>query len=319
MKYITIFLISVFLLFPVLLALCLPRTVTPQEVPGIYGGKGDELFVTCLDVKTGEVSAVNLEEHVVGVLAAEMPAAYEPDALKAQAVAARSYILSKTDAPNAQHPTAAICTDSTHCKGWLSKEEAEAKWKADERKKYWKKLKSAVKETCGEYMVYDDEVVEAFFFATSGGKTENSEDVWSTSLPYLRSVESPEDKEGTNYRSSAVFTFDEFFLRISPYVGGVPKGGAPSISAPKRTEGGSVAEITVCGKSFKGSEIRSIFGLKSANFTVTVSGDKVIFDVVGHGHGVGMSQTGANEMAKNGKNYTEILKHYYTNIQIVKM
>jgi stage II sporulation protein D len=255
----------------------------------------------------------------VGVLAAEMPAIYEQDALMAQAVAARSYILSKSNSPNADHPTAVICTDPAHCKGWLSQEEAEGKWKAGERKKYWKKLKSAVRDTCGEYMIYGDEVVEAFFFATSGGKTENSEDVWSTSLPYLRSVESPEDEYGKNYRSSAVFTFDEFYSTIKPYVGNIPKGGTPDISRPKRTQGGSVAEITICGKTLKGSEVRGIFGLKSANFTVTVYDGKVTFDVVGYGHGVGMSQTGANEMAKNGKKYTEILQHYYTNIQIVKM
>ncbi len=319
MKYITVFLISVILLFPVLLALCLPRTVAPQEANGAYGNSAEEVTVTCLDVKTGKVSSVGLEEHLVGVLAAEMPAAYDSEALKAQAVAARSYILSKMNAPNAQHPEATICTDSTHCKGWLSKSQAEGKWKSNERKKYWEKLKSAVKDTCGEYMIYEDAVVEAFFFATSGGKTENSEDVWSASLPYLRSVESPEDEKGTNYHSTAEFTFDEFYSKITPYVGSVQKDGAPSVSVPKRTQGGSVAEITICGKTFKGKEVRSIFGLKSANFTVTVSDGKVAFDVVGYGHGVGMSQSGANEMAKNGKKYTEILQHYYTNIQIVKM
>ncbi len=319
MKYITAFLMSVFLLFPLLLALCMPREIKNDDLPKVYENSGEEFFVSCLNVKSNDVSMVSLEEHLVGVLAAEMPAAYETDALMAQAVAARSYILSKMDAVNSDHPEAVICTDPNHCKGWLSQEESLAKWKPEERKSNWNKLKSAVSTTRGEYMIYEDEVVEAFFFATSGGKTENSEDVWSTSLPYLRSVESPEDKEGTNYRSTAVFTFNEFYSRISPYVGNIPKGGAPSISAPRRTAGGSIAEITICGKNFRGSEIRSIFGLKSANFTVTVSGDKVRFDVVGYGHGVGMSQTGANEMAKNGKKYTEILQHYYTNIQIAKM
>ena len=133
-------------------------------------------------------------------------------------------------------------------------------------------------------------------------------------------MESPEDPNTANYRSSAVFTLNEFYSKIRPYISGeLPTGVAPSISVQKRTEGGSVSQITICGKTFKGSEIRSIFGLKSANFSVAVSGDKVSFDVVGYGHGVGMSQTGANEMAKLGKKYTEILKHYYTNIQIVKM
>lgn len=319
MKYITAFLMSVFLLFPVLLALCMPREIKNNNLPKNFKSDGKELSVSCLNVKTNDVSMVNLEEHLVGVLAAEMPAVYEADALMAQAVAARSYILSKMDAANPDHPNATICTDPNHCKGWLSQDEAYEKWKEDECRKNWKKLKTAVSATRGEYMIYEDKVVEAFFFATSGGKTENSEDVWSTSLPYLRSVESPEDKDGTNYHSAAVFTLDEFYSRIGPYVGTVHKGGAPSISAPKRTEGGSIAEITICGKAFRGNEVRSIFGLKSANFTVTLLDDKVRFDVVGYGHGVGMSQTGANEMAKNGKKYTEILQHYYTNIQIAKM
>lgn len=318
--YTTSFLLLVFLLFPGVLALCRPRRTMPKGMAEAQQGKADELFVTCLNVKTNEVLNVDLEEHLVGVLAAEMPAAYEPESLKAQAVAARSYIISKSNVTNPGHPAAAICTDSNHCKGWLSLEEADAKWKPEERDKNRRKLQKAVKATRGEYMIYQDEVVEAFFFAASGGKTENSEDVWSTSLPYLRSVKSPEDEASANYRSSAVFTLDEFCTKISPYVSGeLPAGAAPSISAPKRTEGGSVAQITICGKTFKGSEIRSIFGLKSANFTVEVSEDKVRFDVVGYGHGVGMSQTGANEMAKLGKKYTEILKHYYTNIQIVKM
>ncbi len=319
-KHITIFFLSVFVFFPVILALCFPRNVKTRTSENIAQEKGDELFITSLNVKTNDVSRVALEEYLVGVLAAEMPVAYEPEALKAQAVAARSFIISKINTINPQHPSATICTDPNHCKGWVSQQDAYAKWKFEEREKNWKKLQKAVKNTYGEYMMYEDSVVEAFFFATSGGKTENSEDVWSTSLPYLRSVESPEDKNSKNYRSSAVFNLAEFYSKIQPYFSNnLPKDSVPVISSPERTEGGSVAKITICGKTFTGKEIRKIFELKSANFSIAVSGDEVTFDVVGYGHGVGMSQTGANEMAKNGKKYTEILQHYYTNIQIVKM
>ena len=166
-------------------------------------------------------------------------------------------------------------------------------------------------------MVSDGEVVEAFFFAGSGGRTENAEDVWGGSRPYLKSVPSEGDADEERLYSEAHFTNDEF-CSILAANGADISGGFPSIGEPSRTEGGSVREMTIGGKSFRGTEIRRMFGLKSAIFTLSRTDGGVTFSVRGSGHGVGMSQYGANSMARNGKKYTEILSHYYTNIQIVK-
>jgi len=311
------FIFTLIFIFPIILGLCFPRSIS--SVPKINNGYSDapDYTVTCLDTKTNTVSEVNLEEYLTGVLAAEMPASYESEALKAQAVAARSYILYKVNKENPEHPNASICTNPSHCKGWLSEADAKSKWDSNEQTKYWQKLRSAVKSTEGQYLVYENNIVEACFFSSGGSRTENSEDVWQASLPYLRSVENPEPIDST--LSQSVFTNDDFMKKITPHLDSSPPDDAPVFSDIQRTDGGSVATINVCGKIFKGTEIRSIFGLKSANFTVKTDNNTVTFDVIGNGHGVGMSQKGANQMAKDGKNYTEILSHYYTNIQIVKM
>ena len=315
--YIPIIFLSVFLL-PIILGLSFPRSISiiPYSHQAI---EDNSSFVTirCLNASTNTVSEVNLEDHLVGVLAAEMPASYDPEALKAQTVAARSYILSKLNKENPVHPNADICTNPTHCKGWLSEAEAKSKWEPKEQNAYWQKLQAAVLATTGEYMTYDDMVVEACFFASGGGRTENSEDVWQASLPYLRSVENPEPVNNTI--SQVTFTNDEFMQRLTSHSYNLQAITAPNFSDIIRTDGGSVATINICGETFKGTEVRTIFGLKSANFTIATDPDGVTFNVIGSGHGVGMSQKGANQMAKDGKKYTEILSHYYTNIQIVKM
>ena len=313
-----IILFSFIFIFPCLLGLCNPRRPSPLSDVSQSSTSDAEIFtVSCLNTKTNNISEVNLEDHLVGVLAAEMPASYEPEALKAQAVAARSYILSKLDKTNSEHPDAAICTDPTHCKGWLSETDAKDRWSDNEKNSNWQKLRTAVISTSGEYMLYDDQAVEACFFASGGSRTENSEDVWQASLPYLRSVENNEYSDTT--LSQTTFKAKEFIQILNNTGIQLPTDSTPTVSDISRTDGGAVASIKLCGKTFKGTEIRKIFGLKSANFTITVNADSVTFDVIGNGHGVGMSQKGANTMAKNGKNYTEILLHYYTNIQIVKM
>lgn len=294
---------------PIILALCFPRLSLANTPLSIFDRSRSQTFITVLNHKTNVIAEVPLENHLTGVLAAEMPAAYHTEALKAQAVAARSYILSKAQSTNPEHPEAIICTNPNHCKGWISEAEAKAKWTPAEASFNWKKLKSAVADTNGEYMVCDGETVEAFFFASSGGKTENSEDVWGGSRPYLKSVESPGDILSPDHISVIKITASDFSKKL-----GI--SAPPIIENISRTEGGSVSTITINKKSFKGTEIRSIFGLKSANFTIDINPDFVTFTVLGYGHGVGMSQTGANYMASIGKKYTEILSHYYTNIQI---
>ncbi len=276
-------------------------------------GKVEE--ISCFDIADGKVKICDLEEYLVGVLAAEMPAEYQLEALKAQAVAARSYILSKKDSKSDKHPTADICNDSAHCKGHIDEKTAKERW-GKKGNTYWQKLTRAAQETKGEYMIYGDEVVEAFFFARSGGRTENSEDVWGESLPYLRSVESEGDLSYPEFVSTAEFENNEARKLLG--IAENQNKDALSIGEITRTDGGNIKSIEIDGREFKGTEIRKIFNLRSADFDVTKTDKSVIFSVRGFGHGVGMSQFGANEMAKDGEKYTEILSHYYTNIQIIK-
>lgn len=304
------------IIFPIIAGLVAPAPVPAPDKPSPSESPLPPKEIKCLNITTGQVSVINLEDHLVGVLAAEMPADYHIEALKAQAVAARSYILNKSEAPNDQHPEAHICTDSKHCKGWLSEKEAKAKWKTEDRNRNWKKLKSAVHATKGEYMIYDSHAIEACFFASSGGRTENSEDVWGGSRPYLKSVESAESINQQVRTSTVTVNCSHFAAALGI---SLPPGTVPTFRNLTRTAGGSVAEVEICGKTFKGTQIRSIFGLKSANFTVTADSTNVTFSVLGYGHGVGMSQLGAHYMAESGQKYTEILSHYYTNIQIAKI
>lgn len=279
-----------------------------------------DVYLTVYNTASQKTEYVNIEEYLPGVIAAEMPASYESEALKAQAVAARSYIFYKLDTTSPDHPDAAVCDNSSHCKAHISKSEAKAKWSSTDADRYWEKIVEAVDATHGEYMVCDDEVVEAFFFAQSGGRTENSEDVWGESRPYLKSVESPENLSSQNNLSTKTLTFLEFRKILNNHNSKITvNSSAPVIGKISRTQGQSVKAITIDSITFTGREMRTIFGLKSANFTITLSQNSVIFSVIGYGHGVGMSQSGANEMAKNGKKYTEILSHYYTNIQIMKI
>lgn len=306
-------------IIPVLVGLFGGRREVGEDSKVLNDIKGD-IKISYLDAASNKVKRADLEEYLVGVVAAEMPAEYNIEALKAQAVAARCFIVSKIGKENPLHPDAAVCTDPGHCKAYIDEKTAKSKWKKDKAKEYWNKIEDAVKQTKGEYMVCDDEVVEAFFFARSGGRTENSEDVWGEERPYLRSVESLEDLQHPDALSEVEksnYEAREILRGIGP---DLPQGDQKlRIGKVTRTSGGCVDEIEIEGEVFKGTEIRQGFGLKSANFSVDGDNEKLKFTVLGYGHGVGMSQSGANYMAENGKNYTEILSHYYTNIQIVKM
>ena len=309
----------VFIIFPILLLFTVPVVLgLAAYKPDIHKApffiaKNNSISIPVLDCNTGKIRKTDLEDYIPGVVSAEMPALFHPEALKAQAVAARSYILSKLNSPPTQHPDAAVCNDPSHCKAYISKTDAKKQWEADKADLYYQKISDCCNATKGEYMAYQEEAIEAFFFSQSGGRTENARDVWGKDLPYLKSVESTENPP----QPSATVSIP--FGELRKNLGLKPNAAPPQIGKITRTDGGSVNTIEIDSISFKGTKIRSLFNLRSANFTVSLSDTDVIFTTVGYGHGVGMSQYGANEMAKNGKNYTEILSHYYTNIQIMKL
>lgn len=275
---------------------------------------------------TGEISVyfadknktetVEIEEYLRGVVAAEMPASFEKEALKAQAVAARSYALYRMENPTAEHPQAAVCTDFSHCKAYKTEEELKKSW-GEKDSEYLEKIADAVYQTAGEIITYNGEVAMAVFHSQAGsGRTENSKDVWGGDVPYLISVESHGENTAPNFYSTAVFSFDEFKGKLLSKQSDAVINSPEDIGTPQVSEGGSVKSITIGGKEFTGRDIRSLFGLRSSCFKIKSDESTVTFEVTGYGHGVGMSQYGANTMAKEGYNYIQILTHYYTGTKI---
>ena len=288
------------------------ETEAPPFVPGDLDSG---LALRVLDGET--VREMTLGEYLVGVVRAEMPAPFPREALKAQAVAARTYTLYKINTGGSHGDTADICTDSTCCQAYIAEERARANW-GDEADAYEKKVEEAVTGTDGQVMLYGGQPILAVFHSSSAGQTKSAGTVWTEDLPYLRSVASPEGEEVPNYYSRVEFSTAEFrekFLAACPEA---DLSGDESrwVGEVKRTEGSNVESITIGGVAVRGSRVRTIFGLRSASFDLEIGGGKAVFYVTGYGHGVGMSQYGANAMAKEGKTWREILLHYYTGVTI---
>lgn len=263
---------------------------------------------------------MTMETYLQGVVAAEMPAAFALEALKAQAVAARTFTLYRqSGAAMEEHHGADVCTDSTHCKAYLSPQEASSLW-GDQTEAYTEKIAQAVSETDGVAMYYDGSPILSVFHSTSSGRTEAAVDVWTQNLPYLQSVDSPGEEASPRYHGQVSYSLDEFkTLFTDAYSNADFSEDASSwFGTPERSEGGSVTAISVGGVTVSGQEMRQLCGLQSANFTITVEGETILFQTLGYGHGVGMSQYGAQAMALEGASYEEILRHYYTGVSIRK-
>lgn len=256
---------------------------------------------------TGTTESMSMTDYLTSVVAAEMPASFESEALKAQSVAARTYTIYKS---SQNLHEADVCTDFSHCQAFISTEEMHNVWGSD-FDKYYQKIRNAVISTKNEHLVYNDEPVMAVFHSMGGGHTENSEDVWGTAFPYLVGVDSPGEEAAANYHSSLTLSFEEFKKIVTDAFPEAKISSPSDISAPVLTDGGHVKSIIIGSVSVSGTKLRSLFNLRSTKFTLTFEGDSVTFSVTGYGHGVGMSQYGANAMAKEGKTYREILAHYY--------
>ena len=254
------------------------------------------------DSESKKVFEMELEEYVWRALANEMPALFHIEALKAQAVAIRSYTLSKS--PSDVHKGAVVCTDYKHCAAYLKDEKS-----IDE--KYIKLYKKAVNDTKGEILLYDNKPINAVFHAMSSGKTENASDVWGKSVPYLVSVDSVSDKSEEGFETIVSFNAGVLQKKL-----GV---ASSDIGEIVRSEAGGVKTIEIGGKSFKGSEIRNLLNLRSCAFKAENNQGTISFTVHGYGHGVGMSQRGANACAQAGLGYREILLKYYKGVSLAKV
>lgn len=268
--------------------------------------------VKVLTASSGQVTELSLQEYLIDAVAAEIGGSAEEEAIKAQAVACRTLLLYKKSHKDASLGDADI-SDTSH--KLLTQAEQQEKW-GENYQAYRAKIEKSVAEVENKVICFDGEPIMATFFSVSNGKTENAENVWGKAVPYLVSVDSPDDKLSPNYSSETSVSAEEF-KKILSEKGAAPDGKEEEwIGDTVLNSTGTVKTVTLCGKAFSGTEIRSIFSLKSASFSVKYEDGKFVFTVSGYGHGVGMSQYGANEMAKKGNTYDEILTHYYKNAVI---
>lgn len=263
--------------------------------------KKNEITVTVYR-NNGKIINLELEEYVLGVVGAEMPASFNIEALKAQTILARTYALKSIK-------NGKKLTDTVSTQAYKDNSELQKLWKNDYTK-YYEKIKKAVNETKGKVILYNNEYIDAVYHSTSNGKTENSKNVWKNSLPYLVSVDSSWDKNVKSYKKETIFEINEFCNILKLDV------EEPITYEIIHNETGRVRQITINNKTFSGTEFRNLLKLRSADFEIEINDEKIKVTTYGYGHGVGMSQYGANEMAKQGYSYIQILKHYYTGVVI---
>lgn len=288
-----------------------PNTSTVQQNYGT---------IKLLHKKTGEVEEVDIDEYLYHVVSAEMPADFELEALKAQAVVARTYTMYKKK--NKKHENADICDDSTCCQAWVSKEDRLARWEENKRESNWKKIEQCVNETKGKIITYQKEPINAFFHSNSGGMTELPVNVWGGSgLPYLQVVETAGEEGYQQYASEIVLSYEEILAKLKEKYQDIQIDFAKEeeVKILEYTDSKRVKTIKFGNHEISGVEARSIFGLKSTNFEMKKEANKIKFTVKGYGHGVGMSQTGADSMAKQGSHYEDIIHHFYVGVEIEEL
>ncbi len=253
----------------------------------------------------------DMESYIIGVVAAEMPVSFEKEALKAQAVAARTYAYR-------QIGNSLEIVPENIGQAYISVDEMKKRWGENFDQNY-EKVSAAVYETKNEIMVFGGEPILAVFHSTSGGVTESSENVWSEKLSYLQSVDSHYDENAPDFLVNSEFLESDFRERFLKQGCFFSQNIKDDISILERSDAGYVKKIEIGGKIFKGAVVRQILALRSTNFTVSFDNSKIIFTTKGYGHGAGMSQYGAEFFAKSGKNYKEILLHYYYGVEFISI
>ena len=267
----------------------------------------------------GEVLIMPLNEYLIGVVGGEMPASFPLEALKAQAVAARTYTVRRMACYGGEgcgKEGADICTDSTCCQAYTAPEQLKANWGQNARR-YMDKLTEAVYSTEGEVILYNGSPIEALYHSSAGGRTEDAQNVFSSALPYLVSVSSP-GEEGSKYHGEEEYSPKEFAAAVNkkwPSAKLDRKKLSSQVKILSRYQSGQVEKLKLNKVTVSGKELRKLLGLNSANFTIDIS-DTVLIRTTGYGHGVGMSQYGARAMALSGADYREILTHYYTGVEV---
>jgi stage II sporulation protein D len=289
------------------------RTVSIEESEQTWSyNPEDDVAVAVFRSQSEQIEDVPLEKYVMGVVASEMHPNFEMEALKAQALTARTYMVKHILQPrDVQLPEGAMVTDTVTHQVYKNEAELKEEWGVN-YDLYMARIQEAVLSTQGKVLTYDGEPIDAAFFSTSNGYTENSEDYWENEIPYLRSVESPWDQSSPRFTAEKVMTVSEFQKKLGV---SLPEDGSVG-TIQERTDGNRVARVVINGKELSGRQVRDKLGLDSSDFQWQRQGNQITINTRGWGHGVGMSQYGADGMAKEGKSYEDIITHYYRGVEI---
>ena len=287
-----------------------PAETEPETVQTETAETHQKVHMTMyLRQEDGTAVEMDMDAYLTGVLLAEMPASFELEAKKAQAVVARTFT-QKAVTTGGKHGDGSVCTDSTCCQAYITEEEYLSRGGAAEAVE---NARAAAEETSGYVLTYGGVLIEATYFSCSGGSTEDAVAVWGTDFPYLRATDSPGEEEAAHYTDTVTFTAAEFQAKLGQTLSGSP---ASWLGVTTYTAGGGVAAMEIGGQSYKGTELRSLLGLRSTAFTMTAGEDSITVTTKGYGHRVGMSQYGADAMAALGSSYPEILAHYYQGTEL---
>ena len=274
--------------------------------------------IKLLHHESGEVEEVQLDEYLCNVVSAEMPADFEVEALKAQAIVARTYTIYKIQ--NKKHENADICDDSTCCQAWISKEDRLNKWDENLKESNWTKIQQCVSETAGKIITYNNKPINAFFHSNSGGTTELPVNVWGggSDMPYLQVVETSGEDAYTQYASEVTFGQEELLAKLKEKYSDIQIdfNNDEDIKILEYTDSSRVKTVKFGNHEISGTEARTILGLRSTNFEIIKENENIKFSVKGYGHGVGMSQTGADSLAKQGNTCEDIIHHFYAGVEI---
>ncbi|WPX09043.1 stage II sporulation protein D [Anaerocellum danielii] len=285
----------------------------------------NDIFINLLRKNKNRIEKILLEEYVIGVVAAEMPAEFNLEALKAQAVASRTYaarkIVGKALHNGYEEKKVYLCDDFSHCQAYIDVSEMKQKWGKD-FEKYYSKIRKAVDQTKGQVLVYKGRIIDSLYHAASGGKTEDAKEVFGRNIPYLKSVVSRGEEACPKFSGEFYYTYDEFIERLKSYFPGLridSSNISSQIKVVERTSTGRVKTVKVGNTILNGNQFRNVFGLYSTEFWIYPDKRGLRIHTRGYGHGLGMSQWGANNLARQGKNYKQILLYYYQNVKICRL
>lgn len=276
-----------------------------------------------------QLISIGLEEYVKGVLAAEMPVSFHLEALRAQAVAARTYAVKRGEIFGGKgcdaHPQADLCDDPAHCQAWLPAVELQKKWGMLEYQNYWSKISQAVESTASQIITYQGVVIDPLFHSTCGGKTEDAGAVWQQSFPYLVPVECVYCQHSPKLKTEQRYSLTAFAKALHELDGSISvtaqslQAKSPAFAVSKQTATGRADMVSLGGRSLKATTLRYALGLNSTRFSHRLEGEQIVFAVQGYGHGVGMCQYGADGMGQAGHDYRAILQHYYRGTQVTNI